>query len=187
MNDDLLSGSRLLAAAVPIALLWSIFGAYVLNASLPYNAIHLPMEEDLDLQVLLPQGWNFFTKDARSPRMQYYRTNGGSWTSINLGPNSRPTNAFGLNRQARGQGVEAGLLLQSIPDSSWMDCAAPAPECLSEAALADTVRNPSPSPSLCGTVGVVRRPPVPWAWSRSGRSIHMPGNAIKIHSQCETD
>lgn len=135
-------------------------------------------------QLLLPEGFAFFTRDPREPDIQRFQRSGGTWESVALGPHSRPSNLFGLNRHSRTQGVEYALLLKEYPLDRWSECDVDPKTCLDRVAVTDSIANPDPRPTLCGTVGFVRQEPVPWAWSASLDSIEMASQILKLHVSC---
>lgn len=167
-----------------VLICWGIVIGYVLHASMPYNPIDLPYQEDISIHVLLPERWAFFTRDPRESVDRYYKKSNGSWENARLGRQASVGNAFGLSRLVRAQGVEAGRLITQIAATAWKDCEKDAETCLNRADVSATLHNPSPTPTLCGTVGVIRREPVPWAWNGSRESIIMPGQVLKMEVQC---
>lgn len=175
---------RLGVFAVGIAGLWAVLALYVVHAALPYNPLRLPYAHALRTQVWAPEGWAFFTRNPREPRPFLYRLDGATWASASLGPHARASNAFGMNRRARAQGVELGLLLEGVPSRSWKRCEEAPLGCLDAAPAAARVANRSPRPSLCGTIGVVRQAPVPWAWARAPKPVVMPSNVIRLEVSC---
>jgi len=185
MKDDRQISLRGLGTfAVGLAAFWAVLALYVVHAALPYNPLQLPYAHALRTQVWAPEGWAFFTRDPREPRPYLYRLEGREWASASLGPHARPSNAFGMNRRARAQGVELGLLLENVSVRSWEKCETEPMGCLGRAPAAARVANGSPRPSLCGTIGVVRQPPVPWAWARAPKPVVMPSNVIRLEVSC---
>ncbi|WP_103020449.1 SdpA family antimicrobial peptide system protein [Salinibacter altiplanensis] len=178
------SNTAAVAIGLVILFLWGTFGAYILQASMPYNPIDLPYSDVVDMRTVIPEGWAFFTRNPREPSSRFYEKRDGTWQSARLGANASPENLFGLSRRGRGQGIEAARLIEQAPDSAWTKCKASARSCLKSISHVPTVENPSPLPTFCGTVGFVRRPPVPWAWNESRLDIHMPGQALKLDIQC---
>jgi antimicrobial peptide system SdpA family protein len=159
---------------------------YAVHAQLPPNAVRLPYEQSIrpHAQRFLPEGWAFFTRSPReSDLVSYTRDGSGAWRLALLAPHSEFRNVLGFARASRAQGVEMGTLTGILRKDDWRECRSPVAECLERApALAAT--NVSPVPSLCGDVGLVRRPPVPWAWSGSGREITMPGTVVRLEVAC---
>lgn len=163
---------------------WIALFAYGATLALPFNPVRLPGVAQLQTRIWFPQGWGFFTRDPREEDIiVHVRDAAGTWQPAGLGPNSRPRYLLGLDRAARAQGVELGLLMAELPTKAWQPCAREdAGTCLEALPVAATVTNPTPRPSLCGAVGVVLRPPVPWAWARSRR--WMPARAARLEVQC---
>jgi antimicrobial peptide system SdpA family protein len=163
-----------------------VVSSYAVHAPMPANAVSLPYESSMRSWVrqLLPEGWAFFTRSPREADVApVIRTGHGRWRDALLGPHAEPRNAFGFARRSRAQGVELGMLSGSLRKDAWTDCRGPVDACL-ERATAVGVANTAPAPTLCGAVGLVSRPPVPWAWSRSSREITMPARVARLEVSC---
>ena len=151
-----------------VTAVWVVAALYVAQAFLPPNVIKLPGQQHVRKVALVvaPQGWAFFTKSPREPvHVPYRRLADGTWVDARISPHAKPSNAFGLDRASRSQGIE-GALLAHKDGIRWNDCsgAASARECLKSAELSKPISNPSPSPSLCGRAALVEVKPVPFAW-----------------------
>lgn len=168
-----------------LAAVWGILFVYVALPSLPYNPIRPPRADLVKLHSIVPQGWAFFTRDPREARNLAFRRAGEGWVSALWAPHARPANAFGLNRASRAQGVELGLLLSEVSSPGlWVGCEAQPQDCLERAQIAARVRNISPKPTLCGTIGLARQPPIPWAWLSARERIVMPSQVVKLEVAC---
>lgn len=176
---------RLGVVALVVCVAWGVVIAYVGNASLPDNPIDLPFEDQKALRRVVPQGWAFFTRNPReSSRRTFVRTD-GRWTRVDQNAIVQPKYAFGLDRKPRAQGPEIALLTDRINDDAWQECKDAPRTCLSEASVAATLSNPSPEPTLCGTVGLALQEPLPWAWRESRSDIDMPSQILKLNVTCE--
>lgn len=171
------------AALVVVAAFWSLAALYALMPALPHSPISLPLADRMRPAVVAPEGWAFFTRSPREPRPTIFLRAAGGWREAGRGQNALPRYAFGLDRTARGEGAEVGLLLERVR-GAWKPCTAPDEACLNAAAPAARVRNLLAHPRLCGTVGVVTRPPVPWAWARAQDDVRMPGSVIVLEAAC---
>lgn len=165
---------------------------YVAQASLPPNALTLPLQTSISPQIspVLPQGWAFFTKSPRDEEILPFAVTGaGALESMSTGPNSDPRHAFGLSRGARAQGVEIGTLLYDadVSEEDWVNCVG-----LSDCADAlkgqegFRVENKSPKPTLCGPVALVRHEPRPWAWRHLVEEHLRPISALQLNVHCGT-
>lgn len=165
---------------------WTLLAVYTVHSQLPPNALELPLESEIrfSLRSLAPQGWAFFTKDPREHRTFALIRSHDGWRLALVGPHAEARNLFGLDRRSRAQGVEIGLLQGQVTRDAWSPCAGRPEECLEQIAAATSLRNPSPEPSLCGTVGLVRKEPVPWAWAGVRHTVSMPGLVLRLHVQC---
>ena len=172
------------AALATIAFAWACLFGYVFVHSLPYNPIGSLYPDRVGIRAFIPEGWAFFTKNPREEQFMAYTVQAGEWQPALSMPVARPRNVFGLNRAARAQGVELGLLLKQIPESAWSPCSEPNAACLRVASLEAPVVNAAAAQTLCGEIGVVFREPVPWAWRRKVSSDEMPASVAKIQVQC---
>jgi antimicrobial peptide system SdpA family protein len=171
-----------------LAFVWLVVAVYAVHASMPTNPIKLPAENSVRVVMWLPQGWKFFT---RSPREERYEalalTPEGGWTRAVSWPNARAANLFGLSRRGRAQSVEVGLLegaAQSKSDKPlWQSCDAKVEECLAKMSPIE-VDNTTPQPAVCGEVALIKRPPIPWAWTKSTRKVEMPAKVLRLKVRC---
>lgn len=163
----------------------ALLGVYSAHPALPHNPIRLPFAERLEITVLVPQGWKFFTRDPREERILVFRRDSGAkWRSASLGRIAEPAHLFGISRTPRAQGVELGLLVVRMSAHDWQACSLRPEECLGSAPLARSLRNLSPNPTLCGEVGIALQKPIPWAWSRADEEVIMPSQVVRLEVQC---
>ncbi|GAA2878607.1 SdpA family antimicrobial peptide system protein [Streptosporangium fragile] len=188
MSDNETAGpaGRLGRVLVAMTAFWAVVVFYVVHTALPSNALRLPGQEQLRQSILsvVPQGWAFFTKSPRDPQIGVWRVDAsGAWHDARLGPHSKPANVLGFNRRSRAQGVELGIM-QTAARNTWTRCdRGDIPACLRTTPTALTLRNPSPDPILCGTVGMSLQEPVPWAWAADG-STRMPAKVTRVEITC---
>ena len=165
---------------------WVMLFAYAVHAVMPTNPIHLPFEDSLRVVQWFPQGWRFYTRDPREAYLLVYDLLNDDLSPL-AWPNSHPKNYFGLKRLGRSQGIELGLIDVQVPERSWRPCEAAPLDCLRLAPVTVNAVNPSPNPSLCGEIGIVRIRPVPWAWSRSRELLDMPSRVVRVKVTCSSD
>ena len=179
---------RLLGGVVlMLAITWSVLILYSVHIELPVNALDLPFESTIkpNLQAVIPEGWGFFTRDPREARLLPFLRDAGGWRSASEGPNGEAWNAFGMNRAARAQGVEMGLLEFAIPTDTWKDCNEEIANCLDKTPTSMHLSNPTPHPTMCGEVGFAHRDTVPWAWAASTPDeSSMPSKVVKVNVKC---
>jgi antimicrobial peptide system SdpA family protein len=129
--------------------------------------------------------WRFFTRNPREDQtLIYRRREDGSWASALMGPNFRASNYFGFGRRARAQGIELGLLIYNQPKRIWKACDQQPEACLENVPATTTLKNRSPDPTLCGTIGVVMQNVVPWGWAISAERFTMPSKVAKFQVRC---
>lgn len=158
---------------------------YVHKASNTYSPLRLPYENHINLKAIIPEAWGFFSKNPREPKYYLYKKISGDWERISLGPNSNPKNYFGLNRQARAQGVEYGLLLVQLRSEKWDSSTTNSLEAsLKKAEVKMELKNISPNPTLCDSIAIVSKEIVPWSWAKENAKSDMPLRYIKLVAKC---
>lgn len=183
----ILAATRTLAVTtIATAIALAVLGIYLVHARLPSSALRLVGEHELGVARFLPQGWKFFTKSPRDPEIAVFtRDEAGEWDQVNDETITSSGSFLWLDRSVRARGVEMALLVHDVPATAWrMGCRGPDVECLDGLAPAMEVESVSPAPTMCGTVGFVSRPPVPWMWARSGAAHRMPAMAVVLRVRC---
>jgi antimicrobial peptide system SdpA family protein len=174
-------GTLVLTLGVGMFLLVS----YALHGAATYNPLRLPLEQQVQTQRWLPQGWSFFTRDPTEERLLvYHRDADGRWSSPLLTPHGRPDNAFGMNRASRAQGVEVGQLYERVHKSAFTPCTGGIAACLEALAPAKRLENAMPRKTLCGSIALVKQRPLPWAWNAWKHKSRMPARAARLEVQC---
>lgn len=164
---------------------WLSFVFYSIHASLPFNPIDLPLAKTLALRVFTPQGWKFFTRNPREETVSVFARDGhGNWSSPSIGRNASLLSYFGLARTARAQGVEVGVITASLKPDQWVPCSERLDACLAKTPTAAAVANVSPGATVCGDIVFVKQQPVPWAWTRSKRTVTMPITCLRVNVSC---
>ncbi len=171
-----------------IGSIWALLIIFLFLQSIPSNPLSMYIPENGKInKVLLPQGWAFFTRNPREDRVMFYTYENDEWSDLYfLKQNSKHSNLFGLNRKARAQQIELGLLISNtLKSSSWRDTTAgtninnilPLKEPL-------IVVNESINPTICGETLLIKEEVIPWAWSKDKDSILPPFKFIHIFSKC---
>ncbi len=163
-----------------IAIVYAVHGS--MDAS---NPVRLPGEKQLGTVSYLPEGWKFFTRNAREDISFLYRKDGaGHWTRADSGENASSHNLFGLSRAGRNEGIESGLILTSIPSEAYEDCDADAESCLTSRKPKLLFHSNATRPVFCGTMGVVVTPRIPWAWASSPKPPTMKSKVVIVEVSC---
>ncbi len=156
--------------------------ALAVYAAIPPAVIALPQPAITAGELLLPQGWAFFTANPQSVYPQPYERSGdGTWVD-KVSSLAAPSALFGLNRSLRALSAESSLLLRSVPARSWRTCTDQPARCLLTAPVAARVVNTSPLEDLCGDVGFARQQALPWAWRNTGTV--MPSLVVRVEVSC---
>lgn len=168
----------LMAAMVLTA---SVVGAYAAHVPMPANALELPGENKAALVRIFPQGWKFFTRDPRKAEPTPMRKVGDQWAPF--GTRNDGARFFGASRESRTLWTELDWVLSSVTDADWQACDGPIEPCLANAPVREQ-RTLVVHPQMCGTVGVVVRKPVPWAWAKRTPAVTMPSKVLRLEIQC---
>lgn len=154
-------------------------------AAAPYNPVAPPALKRIAIATFVHEGWGFFTRNPREPDVTLHGLVNGRWVQLSMGPISSARNLYGLNRAVRAQGAEFGLVAQQLGAPAWVECETEPIGCLRTAPYARGIQNASPSPTLCGTVGIVRQAPLPWAWREWSGLLTMPSSVAVLEVACE--
>ncbi|MFJ3385343.1 MULTISPECIES: SdpA family antimicrobial peptide system protein [unclassified Curtobacterium] len=116
------------------------------------------------LQVLVPQGWAFFTKSPEGITLvPYVKTGGAGWKRADSLPQSSAANGFGLSRNQRAQSTELAIIAAAVP--KFTSCEDYLTACLRErAGETVTVQNQTNTQHFCGVFRIVQQEPVKWAY-----------------------
>lgn len=175
-----LSGLRLIFLLL-VALL--MLGMYLVGlSSLPSNPVSLSVNSKFHVVSFLPEGWAFFTRDARENMLYVYRRmEDGRWELVNV-PGSSLRYSFGLNRKGRAIGPEIAVLLRQIDSDDWVESRSPLNNFFQNDTLKKHVINDTaPLPACTGDIILQLIPPVPWAWSGSKKEIIMPYKIVRLY------
>ncbi|GAA4195732.1 hypothetical protein GCM10022289_00350 [Pedobacter jeongneungensis] len=129
----------------------------------------------------LPQGWAFFTRDAREEKLwAYKRTGNGSL--IPLSPSGGSfIYLFGINREGRKLTSDYNRLLSGIDSALWkhidFDLTKIAVDSRQKTIL--HIKNKDETWKAKGEVVFVKKKLTPWAWSHF-ESVKMPSKYVRI-------
>lgn len=147
-------------------------------SSTTFNPLTMDYQKSKLIFAIIPEGWGFFTRDAREPRTLIYKKKDDELVLIN-DSGASPKYLFGLSRKTRRQNIELGQLVGQIPDSIWVACPSKRwKDC--EPSYTHLVSDPFKHPVLEGEYIIIKQNPVPWAWSKSYNDIKMPFELSKI-------
>ena len=159
----------------------SIVGVYAAHLPMAANALELPGEDKSAMVKIFPQGWKFFTRDPRMSEPVPLRKVGDQW--VPYGTRNDLARFLGASRESRTLWPELNWALSSITDADWQACDGPIEPCLARAPVREE-RARVDHPQLCGTVGVVMRKPVPWAWAKRTPAVNMPSKVLRLEITC---
>lgn len=163
---------------------WIGVALVILINTIPDTALRFSSSARVNAKLLAPAGWGFFTRDPQEPKIHAfaYDLESGQYRPSNA-PDVRGPGVLGIDRHSRALNIEIGAIQPMIPASAWVPCSGDPTECIA-AERARAVDNPMADPLLCGRIGLARMKPVPWAWARSGRPVHMPSHTTLLRVEC---
>jgi antimicrobial peptide system SdpA family protein len=149
------------------------------------NPIRLPYEQQAATVTYLPEGWKFFTRDAREDVALLYKQDpDGRWERADRGTNASRRNWLGASRAGRNEHIELGILMGSISPSQYGECYERGEDCLKGKRATIRVKNTATKPSFCGTIGLVQSPPIPWAWANSPTTPTLKSKVVVMEVSC---
>jgi len=163
-----------------LILAWGFVVALLIVSFAPYNPLTPSQTVKTNLSLLAPQGWAFFTRNAREPNTFVYEK-GNKLTLIGFQKNSCSENAFGISRNARLFSVEITEILKQIDTSMWSQSSRINIDSQCSSAKTIKVTNFSVNPVLKDTVFIEYREKTPWAWIQSYDEVKMPSKTIKLY------
>lgn len=182
--SDSRRGWLLVAAKLALLLGWSSALVFVFLNSLADSALGLSLKSRTASLVLVPQGWSFFTKSPRDPRLVVYRWSEGAWARQEQ-HNFSPAAYFGLRKSGGVNGIELQGLLQNVQNAQWQPIKLALQERLTLSVAGPvTVENGARVRTLCGRYLVIKQRPVPWAWARHSESLMLEALALEVNSRC---
>lgn len=162
-----------------------ILFSVVLFSSIPFNPIQYNANYIEEVFTYTPQGWAFFTRDAREEQAYIYKVENNKLKKISQ-KHADINNFIGLSRKVSKLAMEVEVIATLIdkkrfPQTTWNyneNLYGKVPSRFVE------VRNLIKSPILCGDYVIVYHSVVPWAWSKSKRKIKMPAKVLKVRIKC---
>jgi len=168
--------------------LFTLIGiSVVFVSSTPFNPIQHKLDFVKEIYTYTPQGWAFFTRDAREEQVYIYEIDEeGELKKINQ-KHANTDNFFGISRKVSKMFAEVDIITSMIGKkkfyiTTWnydKNSYGEIPDNFVE------VKNPIKHPVLCGDYLLVYHKIAPWAWSNNSK-IKMPAKVIKIRVQCQS-
>ena len=153
---------------------WTAVAFFVSSASLPPNPLSPSKRTALRISQLMPEGWNFFTRDPREERVYIYEVCESAIVPLRTWPNKAVRNWFGIKRTARAVGTDYGMVLSNVPDSLWHSCdentfkKIPISKLRSTSGFKTRYPDADKGHFLFGELVFVKKNIAPWSWFRYG-------------------
>ncbi len=180
--NDVSRGQWLLLLRGSFLVLWAVVAGYVLLGSVSSHPLRRSRPQQMVLLAAIPEGWAFFTRNPREPRIEVFERNrAGNWRPVNW---QNAALDLGLSRDGRVLHLALSVAVTRVPTASWHPCQERPVRCGSR--IAPTlVRLDLSSPALRylprgRDLIVYIAPPVPWAWSRAQEPVAMPGRVARV-------
>lgn len=172
---------------VIIIIIWFFFVSATLINYSDDNPIKLRYSiSNTTFKSLMPQGWAFFTRNAREERIEIFQI---GVDTLYIDPRIRQgslNNLFGVKRTARSLSVEVAYLISKTPnDSSWGSSITDK-EVLFQAVNNGSLKsvdviNKTKNPLLTGKILVIRTETVPWAWAKNYKKVSPPFKTLLLN------
>ena len=146
-----------------------------------------PLSSELSGRMLVATGlvesWQFFERDLRAEQLFVMREQGSALHEIAPIANAEPANLFGIGRRARKDAVERNGLVARIDKDAWSRCGGGLDACLAADVRTISIDNPASLPAYCGSLVLVRRTPVSWAYA-SAPHPSQTTYAVRVQIKC---
>ncbi|MEV0828180.1 SdpA family antimicrobial peptide system protein [Nonomuraea rubra] len=175
----------ILGTALATMVVLLVFLGSVQNALVPESS----RQRFQPLRDLMPQGWAFFTKSPRGYTFKVMGLRDRTHVQISRKSQADAVWLFGANRMMRSEEYEIASMVKDSSSAGWTPCRVDDAEgCLvgidrDDFAQAATIVNRVEAPRFCGSVTLLRKKPVPWAWA--GKREAMPQEYRIVNVRCE--
>lgn len=127
----------------------------------------------------IPQGWGFFTRDPREPRLFIYKQNlSKAWIRDNS-QNNFSLHNFGLKRDSRFKMMVLSQALKTIPITKWI-----AKRDYDKYNVNDvpeiTIKNPNLPDFMLTSYLLINKKITPWSWRNFEDKTGMQINLIRV-------
>lgn len=129
---------------------------------------------------LAPQGWGFFTRNPREPRLDVYTINSQGQPEKFIKQNFRAGSLFGSNKTGRVRTMELSHILKLVPDSAWLANAGNFIPSLPGAACITVPYTNKIKAFPRGEYALVFTDCLPWAWAKNAATARIPFKLIKV-------
>lgn len=161
-----------------LVVLYALFALQIALVSVPFNPVSY-LASVKSLRILVPEGWGFFTREPKEERIYLYKITEEGQLNLILPNYLSLKNFFGASRNRRMFNIELSRLTQQLEDSMWTYCEKGLKNISLDRLKTHIVVNTVQHPQMEGTYLLLRRRPIPWAWSNA-RGLHIPANTLKI-------
>lgn len=177
---------KLVIGRTLILLFW-IFGFYTLGISHISYAEVYSYSVKKNLNMMLPQGWGFFTKNPREVYFELFKlSNNGSEPIEIFTKNSSWKNGFGLSKDNRYIGFEISTLVKYVPHEAWKNAKGSFNEAKMDSTYTLEVKENFKMLEEDTDYVIIQRKPIPYAWASTGQEEHRPFLAARIKFKKES-
>jgi len=164
----------------------TIFSLFSIVKSAVGGPFYVAKSLKSNVSYMLPQGWAFFTRDAREEKLYAFaKDNNGNY--IQDQPGGSAIYLFGLDRSGRKIQMEYSRLLNQVDSTEWteakFDLKAIATELKSKKII--RVKNLYNKNGICGEMLFIHAKIKPWAWSAYD-SVKVDAKYLRIYVNCNS-
>ncbi|MGX1023367.1 SdpA family antimicrobial peptide system protein [Psychroflexus sp. MBR-150] len=147
-------------------------------SSLNFNVNTPSYNTKFGLNLSIPEGWGFFTRNPREDMIDIYRINDDNKLVKSMYKNGHYSNYFGFSRKSRKIAMEVSIIANQIEDSIWVKKTNPG--MLEIPIFKKEVDNEFLYFLDTGEYLLVKRKTVPWAWRKNINRKHIPYEVAHI-------
>jgi antimicrobial peptide system SdpA family protein len=185
VRNNTSSNTRLLKFVFGGLVITSLVALFFLLITILPSPFYMRTAIKQNVSFLFPQGWAFFTRDAREEKLYAYKRSAKGNLETLSPPGSSYKFYFGLNREGRKIPIEYGQILQQVDSTLWSDAPFDLNNIskLTRQCKAVSVKNYNHKALACGEIIIVKTHVIPRAWSKF-RNVKMPSKYVKVYVDC---
>lgn len=173
------------ATIIGTVLFFTIGFASIVENRSPSNVLHPSGElPAYSTASVIKQGWTFFTRDGREPRVTLFKETEEGFEAIQTADAALSAN-IGFSREGRLLGFETSMLLAKHPfdTDAWSDCTTYLlSDCVEEATLHDSTDLEIKGKFVCGEIALIAERPVPFSYANL--TPHRETTVLRTYVNC---
>ncbi|HCW3604261.1 TPA: SdpA family antimicrobial peptide system protein [Staphylococcus aureus] len=160
----------------------TVFLLFTVINSLGHTIVSPNQNIQYYLKILMPQEWGFYSKNPKTLDLTYVEVDGNKI----IQPNAHVKTLWGLNREARAQGTEAGLIYQEASKRNLIKTT----ESYYDDFVKETknepfvkIKNPDSRKKFKGKYIFYSGEIIPFSWAKNTKERHIVKKYVKVDVQ----